>query len=478
VAYFLNDANNESHIGGYVLQPLFDLSMAISHELALFAAIGFLIGGSGDLVLDLIWLGRSGWRSATVYRAHDRSSVSTLAAPRDPGRIVIFVAAWDEACVIGSMLARAQNALGTADWLIYVGTYPNDPATAVAVSAIDDPRIRLVVGLRPGPTTKADCLNSLWQALIADERAQGWRAKAIVLHDAEDVIHSGEFAIYDAMIERFELVQIPVLPLPDARSRWIGGHYMDEFAESHGKALVIREAIGAAIPSAGVGCAFERGMLGRIADEQGGLPFDGDSLTEDYELGLRIAQMGGRGAFVRLPLTPGGATVAVRAHFPATLETAVRQKARWIVGIALSGWDRLGWRSGFAENWMRVHDRRALLAAIVLLAAYAAMLLDFASQIGARFFGVTPQPFDPALRWAIAACFILMVWRLTMRFAFVTATYGWFEGIMSIPRAILANIIAMIAARRAVSIYLRMRRDGVVRWDKTTHFFPAFVPAE
>ena len=56
-----------------------------------------------------------------------------------------------------------------------------------------DSRIRLVVGPRAGPTTKADCLNTLWRALIAEEQAQGWRAKAIVLHDAEDVIHSGEF---------------------------------------------------------------------------------------------------------------------------------------------------------------------------------------------------------------------------------------------------------------------------------------------
>jgi len=468
----------ESHIGGYVLQLLVDATMAFSRELALFAAAGFLIGGAGDMMVDLIWLGRSAWRSLTVYRSHDRATVATLAAPKKPGRIVIFVPAWDEASVIGSMLDRARQAMGAADWRIYVGTYPNDLATAAAVAAVGDPRIRVVTGTRPGPTTKADCLNTLWAALIADERAQGWRAKAIVLHDAEDVIHSGEFAIYDVMIERFALVQLPVLPLPDARSRWIGGHYMDEFAESHGKALVVREAIGAAIPSAGVGCAFDRTMLGRIADGNGGSPFDADSLTEDYELGLRIAQMGGRGAFVRLPMVAGGAPVSVRAHFPATLEAAIRQKARWMVGIALSGWDRLGWENGFAENWMRLHDRRALLAALVLLAAYGAMLLGFASGIVARLAGIAIAPLGPEWNWVLGVCHGLMLWRLAMRFAFVTARYGCFEGLLSLPRAILANIIAMIAARRAVSIYLRMRRDGVVRWDKTTHIFPHSVPAE
>ncbi len=460
------------------MQAVIDVLMAATHELALFAAAGFLIGGAGDLVIDILWLARSAWRHATVYRRHARATVATLAPPAQPGRIAIFVAAWDEGAVIGLMLAQARMALEAGDWRLYVGAYPNDPATIAAVRATGDPRIRLAINLLPGPTTKADCLNTMWRALLTDEAREGWRAKAIVLHDAEDVIHSGELAIYGAMIERFALVQLPVLPLPDVRSRLVSGHYMDEFAESHGKALVVREAIGAAIPSAGVGCAFERKMLGRVAAARGGAPFDADSLTEDYELGLRIAQMGGRGAFVRLPMVAGGPPVSVRAHFPATLETAVRQKARWMAGIALSGWDRLGWRGGFAETWMRLHDRRALLAALVLLAAYASMMLGFVTVGVARLGGFAIPSGGEALGWAIAACAVLMVWRLAMRFAFVTANYGWREGLWSLPRAVIANIVAMIAARRALVLYLRMRRDGVVRWDKTAHIFPAIVPAE
>src|SRR3546814_11273742 len=73
-----------------------------------------------------------------------------------------------------------------------------------------------------------------------------------------------------------------------SQSRWISGHYCDEFAEAHGKYLVVREAIGAAVPSAGVGCAFARAALEQVAQDQGGLPFDPGCLTEDYELGLRI----------------------------------------------------------------------------------------------------------------------------------------------------------------------------------------------
>ena len=44
--------------------------------------------------------------------------------------------------------------------------------------------------------------------------------------------------------------------------------------------------------------------------------------------------------FVRIPAEPGErGVVASRGYFPATLGAAVRQKARWLGGIAFSGWD-------------------------------------------------------------------------------------------------------------------------------------------
>jgi adsorption protein B len=40
-----------------------------------------------------------------------------------------------------------------------------------------------------GPTTKADCLNHLYDALLAYETSSGRSPVAVVLHDAEDVVH-------------------------------------------------------------------------------------------------------------------------------------------------------------------------------------------------------------------------------------------------------------------------------------------------
>ena len=376
------------------------------------------------------------------------------------------------------MIDYAVRTFDHRDYRIYVGCYPNDCATIAAIDALGLRQVRVVVGDAPGPTTKADCLNTIWRALLRDEKMAGFRAKAIVLHDAEDIVHSAELRVFDTLIERFDLVQLPVLPLPDPHSRWIGGHYSDEFAEAHGKTLVVREAIGASIPAAGVGCAFSRALLEHVASARGGDPFDRDSLTEDYEIGLRLADFGGRGAFVRLPGTAKSGMVGVRAHFPATLEAAVRQKSRWIVGIALAGWDRLGWRGGWAETWMRLHDRRALIGAVVLLAGYASLVLTAGLWTGHLLFETVRPRTTPALETLLLISGLVLLWRLAVRCAFVTHAYGWREGLRAIPRAVIGNVIAIIAARRALWLYLRMRRDGIVRWDKTAHAFPDVMPAE
>jgi len=444
---------------------------AAAREATLFAAIWFLVGGLDDLAVDFIY---------AVRRLKMRlRPLAGTPSPEDvppPGRIAVFIPAWDESAVIADMLRTALARFDHGDYLLYVGTYPNDRATidAVAGVALQDTRVRLVIGARDGPTTKADCLNALWRAMLRDETAEGMTVSAVALHDAEDVVHPLELRVFAQWLRRYAAVQLPVLPLPHPRSRFVAGHYLDEFSEGHAKTLVVRQSLGAGMPLAGVGCAIRREMLGRIADARDGAPFDATSLTEDYELGLTIAVMGGKTALARVSEQSGGRLVAVRAYFPDTLRAAIRQKARWLTGIALIGWDRTGWaRAGaYGDHWMRMRDRRVTLAMPVLAIAYATLLV-WGTSLGAHFAaGSRPPSLPPLIAALLWTNLAILGWRLAVRALFVWRGYGWREALWSVPRVFVGNYIGLMAARDALVMYLRMLAGKPPRWDKTDHQFP------
>ena len=446
----------------------------VAAELALFAGVGFLIFAMNDVLVDLIYFVRRLWRGMTVYSRHPRAYASYYVFNKNPGFLAILVPAWDEASVIAPMLKATLKRLDYDNYRIFVGYYRNDPATAAAIASVKHDRLQPVEVDADGPTTKADCLNHLYDALIEYEVINACEAKAVVLHDAEDVVHRYELRIFDGLIDRAAVIQLPVLPLIDRHSRWISGHYCDEFAEAHIKELVVREAVGAAIPLAGVGCAIARRPLGQLAARQDGKPFAGTSMTEDYEVGLRLGALGLKTMFVRIAAQPGErGVVASRGHFPATLGAAVRQKARWLGGIALSGWDRLGWSGGLGERWMRMRDRRGPLAAMLLLAAYAAALLWSQLALAEALGAPVHARLDPGIVLLLTINGWLLLWRVAMRAFFTASAYGWKQGVLSIPRLVVGNVIAMLAAARAVSLHLG---GGAKRWDKTRHIFPAELP--
>ncbi|MFK3889625.1 glycosyl transferase family protein [Sphingomonas sp. NPDC079357] len=438
-------------------------------ELALFAAVMILLGGIDDIIMDLMW-----WR----FRQPDPVRSAVPAAPPLP--LAVFVPAWDEQEVIGAMLRATLARYDHPDYRLYIGCYPNDPGTiaAAAAVAVADPRVRVVIGAHDGPTTKADCLNQLWRALLADEVASGLTTAAVVLHDAEDVVDPLELRIFDDHLRDAALVQLPVVPLIDTRRRMISGHYADEFAESHRRDLTVRSAIGAGVPLAGVGCAIRRDALDRL-DHGSGAPFEPKSLTEDYELGLRVAALGLRARFVRWRACAGGRLIATRAYFPDTINTAVRQKSRWVAGIALSGWDRTGWgpRRHGAEYWMRMRDRRGLLSVTALLAGYLALVGWGLSWLSHAVTHSVATPFGPGLRILLMLNTGLLCWRLGARAMHTAAEHGWREGLWSLPRALVANYIAMLAARRALTRYIATLFGTTPRWDKTAHRFPTQLPS-
>ena len=109
---------------------------------------------------------------------------------------------------------------------------------------------------------------------------------------------------------------------------------------------------------------------------------------------------------------------------------------------------------------------------LVLCAAYLSLLAWAGSQACHWLAGTPPPGPSRTLRTPLVATSALLAWRLTLRALFTGRTYGWREGLLAIPRSFVANIIAMLAARRALVLYVAMLIDGVPRWEKTAHVFP------
>ncbi|WP_420607586.1 glycosyl transferase family protein [Novosphingopyxis sp.] len=442
------------------------------HELLLFCGIGFVIGAADDIAIDLLWVVR---RCVLALRGCAPSRyLGQLGPPRGPGPIAIFLPLWDESAVVGRMLEACGVRWQGQDYRIFAGVYPNDPATrdAVTLAAARDPRVHLIVNGAPDPTTKADCLNHLWRALIAFEAERGLTVKAVVLHDAEDLVHTDELALFDRLIEDFELVQLPVRAVPVPGSRLVSGHYRDEFIEAHDKQLVVRSWLGAGLPSAGVGCAFSRAMLETIAAREGGLPFCAESLTEDYELGLKVRELEGRQTIVHLA-GRDGSLICTRCCFPGRFVDSARQKARWLTGISLAGWDRLGWTRCPAECWMRFRDRRSVFAAFLLLAAYVTGALTLTLWIAVRWLpDYRPQGLSGEADWLVTITALALLWRVVVRCWLVARACGWREALWSPARLLTGNLIAIVAATRALRQYIGYCLGSRLTWEKTSHYFP------
>jgi adsorption protein B len=122
---------------------------------------------------------------------------------------------------------------------------------------------------------------------------------------------------------------------------------------------------------------------------------------------------------------------------------------------------------------MRMRDRRGPLAAVLLIAAYAAAFLWSQLWLAEALGAPIKAHIDPGLVTLLTINGWLLGWRVLMRAFFTTSAYGWRQGVLSVPRLVVGNLIAMLAAARAVSLHLG---GGAKRWDKTRHIFPAELP--
>ncbi|MCX7782634.1 MAG: glycosyl transferase family protein [Meiothermus sp.] len=452
---------------------------------------GYLIAIFDDLIFDLIYL----------FRRHrfQQANLSREELERDlPKRIAVMVAAWQEAGVVAEMVRATLRLMRyPADQVeFFVGVYPNDEATLQEVRALaqQNPQVHCVVNRKLGPTSKSQNLNEVFAFVQDLEHIRNQDFDIIAVHDAEDVIHPYTFRLYSALLGYKDMVQLPVFALFPKLPWWrwlnraIAGTYADEFAESHLHHMPVRESLGLFVPSAGTGFALRREVVSFLAAE--GPVFREGSLTEDYELALRLWQKGFRVHFHHQRLQRiddrgrvRTEIVAVKEYFPSEMRAAIKQKARWIYGITLQSLKLVNRkRLTLKDRLVLWRDQKGKYTNLIHFVGYPLALYSCLS------FAFDWPHADPQLMLVLSGGILtITLERLLMRFAAINAIYGTREAVSAtlvLPlfplRWLVANIINALAALRAWRLYFWPARGAskgtAPKWDKTER--KGYVPPE
>ena len=454
--------------------------------IAITLAVIMFISGLDDFFIDVVYWVRRIKRKLSVYRRYPRMSYRELYKP-DEKPLAIMVPAWNETGVIGNMAELAATTLDYENYHIFVGTYPNDPDTQRDVDEVCArfPNVHKVVCARPGPTSKADCLNNVLDAITQFERSANFAFAGFILHDAEDVISPMELRLFNYLVERKDLIQIPVYPFEREWTHFTSMTYIDEFSELHGKDVPVREALAGQVPSAGVGTCFSRRAVTALLADGDGIAFDVQSLTEDYDIGFRLKEKGMTEIFVRFPVVDEAKEreqrkflqhartsnmICVREYFPDTFSTAVRQKSRWIIGIVFQGFKTHKWTSSLTLNYFLWRDRKGAISNFV---SFLAMLVMIQLLLLLAYESLWPDAWHflsifSGSAWLMTLLWLnfgLMVNRIVQRVIFVTGYYGLTQGLLSVLRLFWGNLINFMANWRALKQVLQHGDPRRVAWE-------------
>ena len=465
--------------------------------LAAIVAVVIFISSLDDLFIDIWYWTRRGYRFVTSQRRNFSKLTAAQLRERGEQPLAIMIPAWQEHDVIAAMVQNMVEVLDYQNYVVFVGTYVNDPATIEEVERMRKRyrQVRRVEVPHPGPTSKADCLNFVVEDIFNYERDSGIEFAGVVLHDSEDVLHPMELKFFNYLLPRKDMIQLPVASLEREWYELVAGTYMDEFAESHAKEMVVRESVSGMVPSAGVGTCFSRKALINLIGATHNKPFNIESLTEDYDVGMRLARLGMQSIFGVFPVTfrirrtSWGSKakaremkvempLCVREYFPDNFRLAYRQKSRWVLGIGLQSWEQIKWQGSLAARYLLLHDRKGVVTSFVSIFAYILVLQFIVFHVGLStgwWDAYYPSMFGEFSIWRtlIYVNVFFLAIRAAHRVYFTTLLYGWEHGLMALPRMVIGNFVNCMAVARAWRLFLSyLFRGKKLVWDKTMHEFP------
>lgn len=391
--------------------------------------------------------------------------------------IAIMIANWKEAEVIAPMIRGNLRGLKYKNYTFFLGVYPNDTDTWAEARRLEElypHKVVVVVNSSPGPTSKGQMLNEIARKILDSERETGKHFDLFLMQDSEDVLHPYSLSLMNHFSAQSDFIQIPVFSFDVEKRSLVAGVYVDEFSESHTKDLLVRQELGAAIPSAGVGTLLSRRLMITTLLQQGGQFLKEDTLTEDYHLGIMTKVMGFESRFLCVQIeNENGKSefVATREYFPSNFYASIRQKSRWTLGIAYQGLKNIQWHGSVVDRYFLMRDRKGPLnSLLVILSAVVLFGLLGYRMISGQIPGMLNHVVFDVL---VALNFFNMAMRVLQRMWAVRRVNGVSQACMVPVRWLVANVVNVAATVKAHRTYQRSLRTGERPvWIKTDHRLP------
>ena len=275
-----------------------------------------------------------------------------LADPEDFPAYTILCPLYREANVVADLAAALEKLDYPTEALdiklLVEGDDIDTLTAALTVSAA--PHIEVVIIPACAPRTKPKALN----AGLA--RACG---EFVVVYDAEDRPHPQQLraalAAFEDGGEELACVQAP-LSIDNADASWIARQFAAEYAIQFREVLPFLARLNLPLPLGGTSNHFRTEVLPR----SGG--WDPHNVTEDADLGYRIARDGYRSSVIGPP---------TMEEAPVTFGAWLNQRTRWI--------------KGHLQTWLVLMRDPIRTAREMGLAAFASMQIVFATGLVAAF---------------------------------------------------------------------------------------------
>ncbi|PZQ17158.1 MAG: hypothetical protein DI534_11385 [Leifsonia xyli] len=421
--------------------------------LTAFVAAAIWAPGAGDLLLlfgGLLFAASNGFRLLVAFTPpRDRLRAETPDA--DLPVYTVLTALYGEAAVVPGLLdalERLDYPRAKLDLKILIEDGDEETIRALAERP---PRAGIEIMTLPpgGPRTKPRALNA---GLLAA------RGAYVTVYDAEDRPDPAQLRLAVEAFRRsgpdLACVQAK-LAIDNLRDGWLVRHFAIEYAALFDVVLPALAALRLPIPLGGTSNHFRTATLRAL----GG--WDAGNVTEDADLGLRLARSGFRTATIH-STTWEEAPIAPKAW--------LKQRTRWMKGYMVTAIVHGRRPAGLLRRlgWLRFVAAQLAIAGVVLSAlaypvALAALLLT-------GFTGVLLSPASGLIDGLLAGFHVAS---LILGFACALAC-GWMGIDRRLPQSVAADLFTLplywllvgAAAWRALA---QIVMDDASHWEKTAH---------